>query len=187
MSLAREAAKNYGIPFVETSAKTRMGVDDAFYTLVREIRKDVKSCFSFLKRCTTYYTSFHVHLLEGTSWTRQAEKTWQKNSPHVWDVRMPHFVTCNSGTSIQEARVQMTILERFFQFKWANSPESAVNAMEGCKLILTCWFCRSKGILAARTVDFGWWHGALPNPMARGGFSLALFFKWWFNWIQSNC
>ena len=33
--------RNYGIPFIETSAKTRMGVDDAFYTLVREIRKDV--------------------------------------------------------------------------------------------------------------------------------------------------
>ena len=37
---AREIAKRYLIPFVETSAKTRMGVDDAFYTLVREIRKD---------------------------------------------------------------------------------------------------------------------------------------------------
>jgi len=37
---ANEVAKNYAIPFVETSAKTRMGVDDAFYTLVREIRKD---------------------------------------------------------------------------------------------------------------------------------------------------
>lgn len=37
---AAELAKNYGIPFIETSAKTRMGVDDAFYTLVREIRKD---------------------------------------------------------------------------------------------------------------------------------------------------
>ena len=46
MALAREAAKNYGIPFVETSAKTRMGVDDAFYTLVREIRKDVSN-FNF--------------------------------------------------------------------------------------------------------------------------------------------
>lgn len=34
-----QVAKQYGIPFVETSAKTRMGVDDAFYTLVREIRK----------------------------------------------------------------------------------------------------------------------------------------------------
>jgi GTPase KRas protein len=41
MNQAREVAKQYGIPFVETSAKTRMGVDDAFYTLVREIRKDV--------------------------------------------------------------------------------------------------------------------------------------------------
>ena len=38
--------RNYGIPFIETSAKTRMGVDDAFYTLVREIRKDV-SIFGF--------------------------------------------------------------------------------------------------------------------------------------------
>lgn len=35
-----QVARQYGIPFVETSAKTRMGVDDAFYTLVREIRKD---------------------------------------------------------------------------------------------------------------------------------------------------
>ncbi|XP_019874918.1 ras-like protein 1 [Aethina tumida] len=40
MNQAKEIAKQYGIPFVETSAKTRMGVDDAFYTLVREIRKD---------------------------------------------------------------------------------------------------------------------------------------------------
>ncbi|XP_023233859.1 ras-like protein isoform X2 [Centruroides sculpturatus] len=40
MKQAAEVAKNYTIPFIETSAKTRMGVDDAFYTLVREIRKD---------------------------------------------------------------------------------------------------------------------------------------------------
>lgn len=38
---AQDMAKQYGIPFVETSAKTRLAVDDAFYTLVREIRKDV--------------------------------------------------------------------------------------------------------------------------------------------------
>ena len=40
---ARELAANFNIPFIETSAKTRQGVDEAFYTLVREIRKDV-SC-----------------------------------------------------------------------------------------------------------------------------------------------
>jgi len=39
MRLVQETAKSYGIPFIETSAKTRTGVDDAFYTLVREIRK----------------------------------------------------------------------------------------------------------------------------------------------------
>ncbi|XP_061437505.1 GTPase HRas-like [Lethenteron reissneri] len=36
---AQELAQGYGIPFVETSAKTRQGVEDAFCTLVREIRK----------------------------------------------------------------------------------------------------------------------------------------------------
>lgn len=36
---AHDLARSYGIPFIETSAKTRQGVDDAFYTLVREIRR----------------------------------------------------------------------------------------------------------------------------------------------------
>jgi len=36
--LAQGYAKNHRMPFIETSAKTRQGVDDAFYTLVREIR-----------------------------------------------------------------------------------------------------------------------------------------------------
>lgn len=39
-STVLETAQTYNIPTIETSAKTRMGVDDAFYTLVREIRKD---------------------------------------------------------------------------------------------------------------------------------------------------
>jgi len=38
--LVQDAARSYGIPAVDTSAKTRMGVDEAFYTLVREIRKN---------------------------------------------------------------------------------------------------------------------------------------------------
>ena len=49
MNQAKEQAKHYGIPFIETSAKTRMGVDDAFYTLVREIRKDVSNLIFFRK------------------------------------------------------------------------------------------------------------------------------------------
>lgn len=39
MTQAREVARQYGVPFVETSAKTRMGVDDAFYTLVNWKKK----------------------------------------------------------------------------------------------------------------------------------------------------
>ncbi|XP_047213899.1 GTPase KRas-like isoform X1 [Girardinichthys multiradiatus] len=36
---AQELARSYGVPFVETSAKTRQGVEEAFYSLVREIRR----------------------------------------------------------------------------------------------------------------------------------------------------
>jgi len=38
---AQNFASSVSIPYVETSAKTRQGVDDAFYDLVREIRKYV--------------------------------------------------------------------------------------------------------------------------------------------------
>ncbi|ELU17310.1 hypothetical protein CAPTEDRAFT_149194 [Capitella teleta] len=37
--MGKMLADSYSIAYVETSAKTRQGVDDAFYTLVREIRK----------------------------------------------------------------------------------------------------------------------------------------------------
>ena len=38
---ANSFASSVAIPYVETSAKTRQGVDDAFYDLVREIRRFV--------------------------------------------------------------------------------------------------------------------------------------------------
>ena len=61
---AREVAKSYGIRFIETSAKTRMGVDDAFYTLVREIRKDV-SYPSILHVSQFYYWHLSLTLKAG--------------------------------------------------------------------------------------------------------------------------
>lgn len=59
--LAKQAADMYGIPYVETSAKTRQGVDDAFYTLVREIRKHVSIFLKYivtahLQRTKLYWT-----------------------------------------------------------------------------------------------------------------------------------
>jgi hypothetical protein len=42
---AQRTADEYGIPFVQTSAKTRQGVEEGFYTLVREIRKYVSIYF----------------------------------------------------------------------------------------------------------------------------------------------
>jgi GTPase KRas protein len=37
----QELAKSFGCPFVETSAKARINVDEAFHGLVKEIRKEV--------------------------------------------------------------------------------------------------------------------------------------------------
>ena len=41
--LASTYARTHNMPYIETSAKTRQGVDDAFYSLVREIRRWVSS------------------------------------------------------------------------------------------------------------------------------------------------
>lgn len=42
LSYAKDFAASLSMPFVQTSAKTRQGVEEAFYTLVREIRKYVR-------------------------------------------------------------------------------------------------------------------------------------------------
>eukprot|EP01115_Flamella_aegyptia_P001920 TRINITY_DN131_c0_g2_i7.p1 TRINITY_DN131_c0_g2~~TRINITY_DN131_c0_g2_i7.p1 ORF type:complete len:145 (-),score=46.14 TRINITY_DN131_c0_g2_i7:123-515(-) len=39
-SEGQDLAKSFGCPFFETSAKARINVEEAFYDLVREIRKD---------------------------------------------------------------------------------------------------------------------------------------------------
>jgi len=51
---AMEIATGFGVPYAETSAKTRAGVEEAFYTLVREIRRAVcrerKACIRKTER-----------------------------------------------------------------------------------------------------------------------------------------
>ncbi|VEL30821.1 unnamed protein product [Protopolystoma xenopodis] len=56
---AKMFADEFKIPYVETSAKTRQGVDDAFYTLVREIRNYV-SFYSRLKIRFLFSIAYHV-------------------------------------------------------------------------------------------------------------------------------
>jgi GTPase SAR1 family protein len=49
LSYAKDFAASLSMPFVQTSAKTRQGVEEAFYTLVREIRKYVSSSLCFFE------------------------------------------------------------------------------------------------------------------------------------------
>lgn len=53
-----DVSKNFGCPFLETSAKTRTNVDDAFFSLVREIRKMVSASGAkpkaTKKKCTLF-------------------------------------------------------------------------------------------------------------------------------------
>jgi GTPase KRas protein len=48
--VGREEAEALNIPFVETSAKTRLGVDIAFHSLVRRIRKSQKESMTAEER-----------------------------------------------------------------------------------------------------------------------------------------
>ncbi len=47
LSYAKDFAASLSMPFIQTSAKTRQGVEEAFYTLVREIRKYVNKISFF--------------------------------------------------------------------------------------------------------------------------------------------
>eukprot|EP01132_Coremiostelium_polycephalum_P010389 gene10389-12760_t len=42
ISEGQDLAKSFNCPFMETSAKSRINVEESFYSLVREIRKDLK-------------------------------------------------------------------------------------------------------------------------------------------------
>ena len=52
MTEGRDLAKHFGCRFIETSAKQRINVDEAFSNLVREIRKynKVRSIYLFGRR-----------------------------------------------------------------------------------------------------------------------------------------
>ncbi|KAK6630659.1 hypothetical protein RUM43_014644 [Polyplax serrata] len=80
---AQDMAKQYGIPFVETSAKTRLAVDDAFYTLVREIRKDKVEFIMY-----NYFSLCLYGLAEGTK--RKGQKKEASSSD-----REPSKVLCD--------------------------------------------------------------------------------------------
>ncbi len=75
--LAQAYAKNHSMPFIETSAKTRQGVDDAFYTLVREIRHWVSVSNTITLSEMTFPLAASVLLL---SW---AAATCMMHTPHV--------------------------------------------------------------------------------------------------------
>lgn len=45
-----DLARSFGAPFFETSAKTRVNVEECFYQIVREIRKDMGAAGGDVKK-----------------------------------------------------------------------------------------------------------------------------------------
>jgi len=60
-----DLARNFGCPFLETSAKTRVNVEDAFFQLVREIRKQTTGETGGKKPKTSGGKKFKVPLMKG--------------------------------------------------------------------------------------------------------------------------
>jgi hypothetical protein len=62
LSYAKDFAASLSMPFVQTSAKTRQGVEEAFYTLVREIRKYVREMLTSSTQLIFLFTSRNVKI-----------------------------------------------------------------------------------------------------------------------------
>lgn len=56
----RDLAKTFGCPFSETSAKQRIGVDESFYDVVREIRRMNKDQEARVKGGAGYRDNFEM-------------------------------------------------------------------------------------------------------------------------------
>ncbi|ELW72543.1 Cancer susceptibility candidate protein 1 like protein [Tupaia chinensis] len=85
---AQDLARSYGIPFIETSAKTRQGVDDAFYTLVREIRKH-KEKMSKDEEARLKYEKEEMERLEIQ---RIEKEKW-----HHLEEKWKHYIQCDGS------------------------------------------------------------------------------------------
>jgi hypothetical protein len=74
----RDLAKHLNVKFIETSAKKRLNVDDAFYTLVREIRRHNK-----VRRAPLVDSFVLIELPGNTNWPSYGGVTWflRKLSP----------------------------------------------------------------------------------------------------------
>ncbi|XP_074083446.1 ras-like protein 1 [Macrotis lagotis] len=82
--LGQDAAKNFGVPYVETSAKTGQGVEQAFEELVREIRlSQDQGRRSLAYMCVLPQTpslEFPVYPIKPGNWV--LIKTWRELKLH---------------------------------------------------------------------------------------------------------
>ena len=53
-------AESWGVPYVETSAKTNANVDDAFYTAVKEVRHALATQFFATSAASHVPTAFMI-------------------------------------------------------------------------------------------------------------------------------
>src|SRR6266404_2423686 len=73
----RDLAKHFGCRFIETSAKQRINVDEAFSNLVREIRKYNKVSYYLLFLCSFWVLILVCDTSGATNWSSCTDEwTW---------------------------------------------------------------------------------------------------------------
>lgn len=131
ISEGRDLAKHFGCKFIETSAKQRINVDEAFSTLVREIRKYNKVCIALKIRSynfvliessgTTNWSSCHGRLGWFLRWlwrTRPPRGIWRM----LWCLRCP-VILRSSGKFFwyRTGTIYITISFPFLHCAWLNT------------------------------------------------------------------
>ena len=61
----RDLAKSFGVPFFESSAKSRVNVEEAFYELVRVLFLDGHFCFEHIARRFMSHDRCHMSHVAG--------------------------------------------------------------------------------------------------------------------------
>ena len=99
----RDLAKQIGCPFIETSAKQRLNVDESFSTLVREIRKFNKVCL----KCRHHARGMNLNVHYRSN--RQEDQAQEEEHPRP---SQNNSIQQKNGTRVEEGAAAVCSAEK---------------------------------------------------------------------------